>query len=225
MAYKGGRYQADTDRSMKANSRTGRLAGLVLVLSVASTIQAIGQAAPGQAAPVASPASAAAAPSGAAQPGSPAALPTEFRGIKLGMSIEEVETLLSKDSLFMYRGPEDVSLLPARNQSLIEASGDSFVKRAFFQFYDSKLWVIVIFLNPEKMDHYSLYTTLVAKYGDPALLDPKEARWEDKATRMALERPLTLRYMDMAVFTKLAEGSAAAAGAEELARRDFLGGL
>jgi len=141
------------------------------------------------------------------------------------MSIEEVETLLSKDSMFMYRGPEDVSLLPARNQSLIEASGDSFVKRAFFQFYDSKLWVIVVFLNPEKMDHYSLYTTLVAKYGDPALLDPKEARWEDKVTRMALERPLTLRYMDMAVFTKLAEGSAAAAGAEELARRDFLGGL
>ena len=184
-------------------------------------MQVVGQAATASAT--------AAAPSGASLPGSPAGspagLPAEFRGIKLGMSIDEVETLLSKDSMFMYRGPEDVSLLPARNQSLIEASGDSFVKRAFFQFYDSKLWVIVVFLNPEKMDHYSLYTTLVAKYGAPALLDPKEARWEDKATRMALERPLTLRYMDMAVFAKLAEGSSAVAGAEELARRDFLGGL
>ena len=207
---------------MKLHPRAGRLASLVLALSVASAIPAIGQAAPGKA-PSAT--AAATASPAVSQPGSPTALPAEFRGIKLGMSIEEVETLLSKDSMFMYRGPEDVSLLPARNQSLIEASGDSFVKRAFFQFYDSKLWVIVVFLNPEKMDHYSLYTTLVAKYGDPALLDPKEARWEDKVTRMALERPLTLRYMDMAVFTKLAEGSAAAAGAEELARRDFLGGL
>ena len=207
---------------MKSYKRAGRLASLVLALSLASAMQAISQAAPATA-PAAS--ATAAIPSATSPSGTPAALPGEFRGIKLGMSIEEVETLLSKDSIFLYRGPEDVSLLPARNQSLIEASGDSFVKRAFFQFYDSKLWVIVIFLNPEKMDHYSLYTTLVAKYGAPGLLDPKEARWEDKATRMALERPLTLRYMDMAVFAKLAEGSAAAAGAEELARRDFLGGL
>jgi hypothetical protein len=153
------------------------------------------------------------------------ALPDEFRGIKLGMAIEEVQKVLQQDSLFEYRGPEDVSLLPQRNQSLVEASGASFVKRAFFQFYEGKLWVIVVFLNPDKMDHYSIYSTLAAKYGEPTLLNPKEARWEDKNVRMALERPLTLRYMDMAVFARLSEGSDAQAGAVELERRDFLGGL
>lgn len=165
------------------------------------------------------------APSPATGSVGPAAIPAEFRGIKLGMTLEEVETLLSKDSMLIYRGPEDVSLLPTRNESLLEVSGTSIVKRAFFQFYEGKLWVIVVFLNPAGMDHYSLYSTLVAKYGEPSLIDPKEARWDDGATRMALERPLTLRYMDMAVFSKLKEGSEAQAGVEELERRDFLGGL
>lgn len=204
---------------MKAIPRIGRAAVLVVTILVGIAAPAVGQAAAG-----AAPTAGAVPPTGSLA-ASPAVIPSEFRGIKLGMSIEEVETLLAKDDIFMYRGPEDVSLLPARNQSLIEASGASFVKRAFFQFYEAKLWVIVIFLNPVKIDHFSIYTTLVSKYGEPVLLDPREARWEDTSTRMALERPLTLRYMDMAVFSKLQEGSEAAAGAEELQRRDFLGGL
>jgi hypothetical protein len=155
----------------------------------------------------------------------PLTLPNEFRGIKLGMGIEEVQGLLGKDTIFEYRGPEDVSLLPQKNQSLVEASGTSFVKRAFFQFVDRKLWVIILFLNPEKIDHYSVYSQLVSKYGEPSLLDPKEARWEDASIRMAIERPLTLRYMDMKVFAKLQAGGSAAAGVEELERRDFLGNL
>ena len=152
-------------------------------------------------------------------------LPKGFRSIELGMSIDEVEGLLTKDSLFSYRGPSDVSLLPSPNMSLIEVEGLSFVKRAFFQFYDGKLWVMVFFLNSDKIDHYSIYSSLTAKYGEPILIDPKEARWEDASIRLALERPLTLRYMDMAVFNKLNEGNQAREGARELDLKDFLGGL
>lgn len=152
-------------------------------------------------------------------------LPTAFRGIKLGMGIEEVQKLLQQDPIFAYRGPEDLSLLPSKNQSLVESLGTSFVKRAFFQFIDDKLWVIVVMLNPDRLDHYSVYSDLVSKYGEPLSLDPKEARWEDKGVRMALERPLTLRYMDMKTFDKLRTEGEAAAGVDELDRRDFLGGL
>ena len=83
------------------------------------------------------------------------------------MSIDEVEGLLKKDALFSYHGPSDVSLLPSPNMSLIEVEGLSFVKRAFFQFYDGKLWVMVFFLNSDKIDHYSIYSSLTGKYGDP----------------------------------------------------------
>jgi hypothetical protein len=155
----------------------------------------------------------------------PAAPSSEFRGVKLGMDRDGVIAALKKDGVFAYRGPEDLSLLPSPNQSLIEVSGPSFVRRGYFQFYDGKLWTIIIELNPDQVDHYSVYTSLVAKYGEPGLLDPKEARWEDKATRMALERPLTLRYMDMAVYGKLREGASAKASTRELDRQGFLGGL
>ena len=152
-------------------------------------------------------------------------LPRGFRSIELGMSIDEVEGLLKKDALFDYRGPSDVSLLPSPNMSLIEVEGLSFVKRAFFQFYEGKLWVMAFFLNPDKIDHYSIYSSLTAKYGEPGLIDPKEARWEDASMRLALERPLTLRYMDMGVFNRLNEGGEAREGVRELERQNFLGGL
>jgi hypothetical protein len=152
-------------------------------------------------------------------------LPKGFRSIELGMSIDEVEGLLKKDGLFDYRGPSDVSLLPSPNMSLIEVEGLSFVKRGFFQFYEGKLWVMAFFLNPDKIDHYSIYSSLTAKYGEPGLIDPKEARWEDASMRLALERPLTLRYMDMGVFNRLNEGSEAREGLRELERQNFLEGL
>ena len=141
------------------------------------------------------------------------------------MDRDTVIAALKKDPIFNYRGPEDVSLLPSPNQSLIDVSGLSFVERGFFQFYEGKLWVMILVLNSDKVDHYSIYTTLAAKYGEPGLLDPQEARWQDTTTRMALERPLTLRYMDMTVFSALNTGSAAQASVKELDRQDFLKGL
>ena len=151
--------------------------------------------------------------------------PRSFRGIELGMAKEEVDALLSADSFFSYRGPDDVSLLPSPNQSLIETAGASFVKRAFFQFYEGKLWVMILVMDQRKMDHYSVYSSLRAKYGEPTLLDPREVRWEDEATRVALERPLTLRYLDLATYRSLREGSEAREAVEELERREFLGDL
>lgn len=160
-----------------------------------------------------------------AKSGKPATPSRAFRGVELGMDRDTVIAALKKDPVFSYRGPEDLSLLPSPNQSLIEVSGLSFVRRGFFQFYDGKLWTIIVELNADKVDHYSVYTSLVKKYGDPGLLDPKEARWEDKATRMAIERPLTLRYMDMAVYAKISAGESAKASSAELDREGFLGGL
>ena len=186
-----------------------------LGLALLSTIQPL--AAQTAAAP-------AAATPGSSVPGQ-ATLPSDFRGIKLGMGIEEVQALLQKDPIFRYRGPEDVSLLPARNQSLVEAAGTSFVQRAFFQFQEGKLWVIILMLNPDKIDHFSIYSSLRAKYGEPGIMGPREARWEDKSVRISLERPLTLRYMDLPVLLGIQEGSAAKEGIEEIERQDFLNGL
>ncbi|MDP3176797.1 MAG: hypothetical protein Q8M76_02760 [Spirochaetaceae bacterium] len=161
----------------------------------------------------------------AAQTKAPAAPSRSFRGLALGMSRDAAIEVLKADPYFAYRGPEDVSLLPSPNQSLIEATGLSFVKRAFFQFIEGTLWVMILDLNPAMVDHYSIYVSLTAKYGEPASIDPKEARWEDEGTRMSLERPLTLRYMDMTAYSKLREGSRAKESAKEIDRLEFLGDL
>jgi hypothetical protein len=158
-------------------------------------------------------------------PAGPAAPARSFHGVELGMDLDSAIAALKKDPIFSYRGPEDLSLLPSPNQSLIEVEGLSFVRRGYFQFYQGKLWAIILELNPDKVDHFSVYTSLVAKYGDPTSLDPKECRWEDKTTRMALERPLSLRYMDMTVYGRLSEGASAKESVQELDRRSFLGGL
>lgn len=208
---------------MENRFRTGCLA---LLFCCAASLAAQQAAAPsaGTPTPVA-PVAPAAVAAPTASPSAAAGLPRSFHGVELGMDRDTVIAALKKDPIFGYRGPEDVSLLPSPNQSLIDVSGLSFVRRGFFQFYDGKLWTMILILNPDKVDHYSVYTSLAAKYGEPKLLDPKEARWEDGSTRVALERPLTLRYMDMKVYTKLSQGSAAQASVDELDREDFLKGL
>jgi hypothetical protein len=197
--------------------------GAALLAFAGIALAAQARAAPAPDAPA--PAAALAAADQAQPAGSPKTASRAFRGVELGMDRDAAIAALKKDPIFAYRGPEDISLLPSPNQSLIEVAGVSFVKRGYFQFFEGKLWVMILELNPDKVDHYSVYTSLVNKYGEPALIDPKEARWEDKASRMALERPLTLRYMDMDVYGKLREGASAKASVQELDRQGFLGGL
>ncbi len=152
-------------------------------------------------------------------------VPRSFRDIELGMSMEEVQAALAADGIFVYRGAPDVSLLPRPDESLIEVAGMSFVRRAFFQFYEGKLFVMIFALNEKEMDHYSVFTSLSTKYGKPDSLSPSESVWVDEATRMSVERPLAVKYIDMAVFDALKAKGQAQKSYEEILRADFLGGF
>ena len=158
-------------------------------------------------------------------PSGEAAVPRSFRGIELGMSMDEVKAALAADGLFAYRGDPDVSLLPRPDESLIEVAGVSFVRRAFFQFYEGRLFVMIMALNEREMDHYSVFTTLAGKYGKPDSLSPSESVWEDGATRLSVERPLAVKYIDLAVFNELKAAGSAVRSYEEILRSEFLGGF
>lgn len=153
----------------------------------------------------------------------PAALPRAFRGIELGMDMASVKKLLAADSMFGYRGDADVSLLPRPDESLIEVTGLSYVRRAFFQFHEDKLFVMIYALNEREVDHYSVFSSLSTKYGKPGDLSPSESVWADGATRLSLERPLAVKYVDMAVFEALKAAGAATRSYEEVLRSEFLG--
>jgi hypothetical protein len=152
-------------------------------------------------------------------------LPRTFRDISLGMELDALKAALQEDSLFYFRGDRDVSFLPAREQSLVETTGFSFVRRAFFQLMDGKLFLMAFTLDAGLVDHYSVYTAFTGKYGEPRLLDPKQAVWESDEIRLSLERPLTVKYLDKQAFDGIAADSRAAESAELSAREEFLRGF
>ncbi|MHB9291993.1 hypothetical protein Holit_01081 [Hollandina sp. SP2] len=152
-------------------------------------------------------------------------LPRVYRDLALGMSLEDLKGALKQDDLFNFRGDRDVSFLPIGEQNLVETTGFSFVKRALFQLRSGKLFAMTFTMNTELVDHYSIFTVFVQKYGEPNSLDPKQAVWESADTRIAIERPLTVKYMDMQVFKELLDTAQTKESQELRIREDFLNGF
>jgi hypothetical protein len=151
-----------------------------------------------------------------------APLPDTYRSVSLGMDMDTVKEQLKKDSMFGYRGDRDVSLLHGENRSLIETAGPSFIARSWFQFHEDKLYVMIFRLNTERIDYYSVYTALVEKYGEPESLDPRRALWSDERVTLTLERPLTVKYVDKAVFSQLVETDTKERAITDILREEFL---
>jgi hypothetical protein len=152
----------------------------------------------------------------------PASLPRTFQSISLGMDIDALKKKLAGNTLFYFRGDADVSFLPGREESLVETTGFSFIKRAFFQLRDGNIFIMAFSLDPSLIDHYSVFTTFIKKYGEPASIDPSQAVWESDETRIDIERPLTVKYIDKQVFGKLIGESGIRKSGGVLLREDFL---
>ena len=156
-------------------------------------------------------------------PENPEAPPRQFRGLTLGMDLDDLKSTLAKDELFQFRGDRDVSFLPVREQTLVETAGLSFIRRAYFQLVDGAVYIMSFSLDTRFMDHYSVFTSFIKKYGEPASLSPGEAIWESDETRVSIERPLSVKYIDKKVFDRLAEESKSGVSRELLRREEFLG--
>ena len=156
-------------------------------------------------------------------PDNPEEAPRQFREISLGMDLNELKTALSRDRLFLFRGDRDVSFIPIREETLVETTGNSFVRRAYFQLSDGAVYIMSFSLDSRLVDHYSVFTSFVKKYGEPISLSPGEAVWESGETKVSIERPLTVKYIDKTVFNHLIEESETRVRQELLAREEFLG--
>jgi hypothetical protein len=159
---------------------------------------------------------------GTAKDGEKPALPRQYRELSLGMELDDLKNGLQRDDLFNFRGDRDVSLFPMREQSLVETTGSSFIRRAFFQLRDGRVFIMAFSLNTEIMDHYSVFTTFVQKYGEPSYLDPRESVWETEDTRIAIERPLTIKYIDKRVFNDIINESGLVESRQTRQRQEFL---
>ena len=77
-------------------------------------------------------------------------------------------------------------------------------------------------LNTEIIDHYSIFTQFLERYGQPSYLDPTVAVWETDETRIAIERPLTIKYIDRIVFNDIINESGLIESGQVRLRQDFL---
>jgi hypothetical protein len=149
-------------------------------------------------------------------------LPRSYRKLQLGMSLDELKDALAEDGLFVFRGDPDVSFLPAKEENLVETTGLSFIRRAFFQLREKKVFIMAFSLDSRRVDHYSVFISLVKKYGEPVRLNPQEAVWENEETRVSLERPLTVKYIDMTIFKAIIGDAKTEETAEVFLRQGFL---
>ena len=154
-------------------------------------------------------------------------LPNGYKSIQLGMGIDNTKDALIKDTDFGYHGDRDVSLLPGENRVLIETDaerglGSNFLTRCWFQFSNDSLYIITINMNKERIDYYTVFTTLREKYGEPDNITPQAATWKNDSVTMSLEKPLTLKYIDNEVFKSLQNSSNISPAAREHTQKMFL---
>ena len=150
------------------------------------------------------------------------ALPASYRGVALGMSLEDVKAALLKETIFGYRGDRDVSFIPGGERQLIETTGNSFIRNAWFQFYDGKLYNMSFALDSGRIDYFTLFSSLTEKYGEPQELSPSSAVWLSDAVRLSLERPLTIKYIDAAAFSSILNADFDSRATESILRESFI---
>ncbi len=157
-------------------------------------------------------------------------LPSGVGKVRLGMDVEGVKSALKSDGQFGYRGDRDVSISPQDKETVIETDPTmspafSFFERCWFQFSNGNLSVMTLKLNSDKIDHYSIFSTLCEKYGAPNELSPKKSVWKNDSVILSLEKPLTLRYVDAKAFNDKKDSSRVEKTTSEKARDEFLKGL
>ena len=150
-------------------------------------------------------------------------LPRGYRTISLGIGLEELKEALRRDTAaYLFREDHDVYYVPLRDENYVETTGRGFINRGFFQLKNANLFVISLELNPDRIDYYSVFTAFRDRYGEPDSLDPQKATWESETVRVSIERPLTVKYIDRAVFDAINAEAAAGKSAETVLRDNFL---
>ncbi len=138
------------------------------------------------------------------------------------MGIDEAKRALQDDPSFRYRGDPDVQFLPLTEIPLIETEGRAFIDRAVLQFQNDSLAILSLMLDRRRLDYFSVYESLVSQYGEPLRLDPGQAVWEDASTRVTLERPLTVKYIDLPALNARVEAGRAEEALDAITRERFL---
>lgn len=145
-----------------------------------------------------------------------------FRALTLGLPFETLQDRLKEDSFFFYRGEPDVSMHLTSGEYVIDVRGRRYLERGLFQFHQGELYIITLYPNRQLLDYFQIFERLRSRYGEPRDLDNRRAFWEDGTTRIELERPLIVRYLDLERFLERRQERQIREALEDVSREQFL---
>lgn len=132
-------------------------------------------------------------------------LPRNYRGVELLESYETVMSKLKSDTLLLVDPDSDFGDMDEENPELIKAKIPPYIRHAYYQFYENKLFVISLFFDKKYFSYTSMYQNLKQKYGKPIYYDSKNTIWENQNTWLILDNLPSLKYIDREVFQKIKE--------------------
>lgn len=145
-----------------------------------------------------------------------------FGNLDLGISFAAAQELLRESPYFLYRGEPDISLRLSDAGTVIDTRGLGYVQRGLLQFESGHLYQLTLYLNPSRLDYFQVFEQLRRRYGDPRDLNPRRSLWEDESTRIELERPVTVRYLDLSTFEERRRDRQQLRALEDVTREEFL---
>jgi hypothetical protein len=149
-------------------------------------------------------------------------LQRSFEVLNLGMSYEETLQVLQESAYFNFRGLADVSLRPSSGDPILQVQGNGYVQDGILQFHENTLFSLTLIINQQDFAYSTFYKSFTEQYGNPNELNPNRAVWENVTTRISLEKPLSIQYLDMTTFNRLLEESLIQKSAEMFSKDIFL---
>jgi hypothetical protein len=128
-----------------------------------------------------------------------------YRGVELGMHIDKVREVLKKDRLLEIDIRTDFGDMDEEPYHMIRARNVPYINSIYYQFgttesVKKQLFAIIIHFNKEYNDFHYLMNKMKKKYGEPSLLTPTTANWENNKTKIILNSPSTVKYIDIELY-------------------------
>lgn len=127
-----------------------------------------------------------------------------YKGIELGMPMEAVRELLVKSPEFNFIKEEVLTIRIEPDKEILSTEGRGFIIEGYFHFYHDRLYQITLKLSEKKIGYYLLLKRLTNKYGNPTGFSPQKASWENEIVRIVIEKPCTIKYIDLPVWSGFA---------------------
>lgn len=145
--------------------------------------------------------------------------PWGYGELKLGESYERIRELLEQSNDFQYNSQR---MSWTADSPTISAEGRGHIRKGYFQFHDQKLYSIILVLDENKLDYYTLFNTFEKRYGAFSELSPAQVKWTGNSSSLALEKPLTVKYLDLELHRQFLDTSMVDKAEGEVSREGFL---